>query len=159
MDDAQRLELITEAVRYCQRVRAMGMPASCYTKALREPVHFLWERRAGTKIQSARFRSKAATGLRFGNGELIYDHAVPFAYLQRELLSLDPVNTEVVSRVLDGFGTVVLITKEENARLAAAGYGCSMPENWDKRDSLARYKAVGIDIIENSSVVSRRTNG
>ncbi len=77
MDDTKRLELIVEAVRYCQRVREMGMPSSCYAKALREPVHFLWERRQGSKIRAATFRSKDAIGLSFGSGLLVYDHAVP----------------------------------------------------------------------------------
>jgi hypothetical protein len=150
MNDAKRLELISEAVRYCQRVKEMGMPPSCYTKALREPIHFLWERRAGTKIRCARYRSKAAIGLRFGKKEVVYDHAVPFSYLQRELLSLDPVNSDTVATTLERFGTIVLITNEENALLNAAGYGCSMPANWDETDPLARYKQVGIEIVDNA---------
>ena len=89
MNDRKRIELIVEAVRYCQRVKMLGMPVSCYAKALREPIHFLWERRSGTKIHSAKYRSKAATGLRFGKGELVYDHAVPFRYLQDELGPVD----------------------------------------------------------------------
>ncbi|HUQ72191.1 MAG TPA: hypothetical protein VM165_21875 [Planctomycetaceae bacterium] len=148
MDDSQRLDLIAEAVRYCQRVKALGMPVACYTKALREPVHFLWERRAGSKMRCARFCSKDATGLRFGTGQLIYDHAVPFSYLQQELLSLDPVTAEGVAGVLGRFGTVVLITESENARLNAAGYGRKMPANWDGADPLARYRSVGIEVLE-----------
>lgn len=147
MDDTQRLELICEAVRYCQRVRELGMPVSCYTKALREPVHFLWERRAGSKLQCAQFRSRDATGLRPGTGELIYDHAVPFSYLQRALLSLVNVTPEPVCVVLNKFGTIVLITASENARLNAAGYGRKMPEKWDGIDPLARYKIIGIEVI------------
>jgi len=150
MDDTKRIELIAEAVRYCQNVRMLGMPASCYAKALREPIHFLWERRAGAKIRCAKFRSKAATGLRSGKGELVYDHAVPFRYLQDELLSLAPVTEQAVARVLDKFGTIVLITKAENARLDAAGYGYKMPQDWDEADPLARYRALDIELTENT---------
>lgn len=126
------------------------MPASCYAKALREPIHFLWERRAGAKIRCAKFRSKAATGLRSGKGELVYDHAVPFRYLQDELLSLAPVKEQAVARVLDKFVTIVLITKAENARLDAAGYRYKMPQDWDKADPLARYRALDIELTENT---------
>jgi hypothetical protein len=35
------------------------------------------------------------------------------------------------------------------ARLDEAGYRSKMPENWNGRDPLARYKAVGIDTLEN----------
>lgn len=150
MDDTKRLELITEAVRYCQKVKLLGMPANCYAKALREPVHFLWERRAGTKIRCAKYRSKAATGLRFGKGDIIYDHAVPFRFLQEELLALTPVTEQAVAGVLDRYGIIVLITKAENARLNAADYGRKMPKDWDGADPLARYRALGIDLTENT---------
>jgi hypothetical protein len=150
MDDTKRLKLIAEAVRYCQKVKMLGMPASCYSKTIREPIHFLWERRAGTKIRCAKFRSKAATGLRFGRGELVYDHAVPFRYLQDELLSLAPVTEQAITQALDKFGTIVLITKAENARLNAAGYSSKMPQDWDGADPLARYKALDIELIENT---------
>ncbi len=36
MDDAGRLELVAEAVRYCQRVEKMGMPMAGYAKTPRE---------------------------------------------------------------------------------------------------------------------------
>ncbi len=150
LDDSIRLALIAEAVRYCQRVEKMGMPPSCFTKALREPIFFLWERRSGSKIEIARFRSKAAIGLRPGRGELIYEHAVPFKYLQRELLSLSPVTERAVADTLKKFGTVVLVTKAEDANLNRAGFRSRMPPGWDGTDPLARYKALGIDLVENT---------
>ncbi len=146
MDELKRLELIVEAVKYCQRVRAMGMPASSYTKALREPIYFLWELRSGrSKDVCAQFRSKDTVGMRRGKGEIIYDHAVPFNYLQGELLELADVTPDTVSRILSKHCIVVLVTREENARL-----GNKMPRNWDGIDPLARYKATGIEIIPNS---------
>jgi len=152
MDDTRKpLQLIVEAVRYCQRVAEMGMPASCYSKALREPIYFLWQKRAGrSKASIARFRSKNAAGLTFGNWQLVFDHAVPFKYLQTELLKLSDVNTRSVENVLDKFATVALITKEEDDLLNAAGYRSDMPKDWDRIDPLARYKAVGIVILENT---------
>lgn len=75
---------------------------------------------------------------------------MPFKYLQDELLLLDPVTTSAVARILDKFGTAVLITKAENALLNSSGYGAAMPADWDGSDPLARYKTVGIELIENS---------
>lgn len=149
MDDAKRLELIVEAVRYCQRVRSLGMPPSCYSKALREPVYFLWERRAGPKSRAAQYRSRASVGLRHGNGLIIYDHAIPFKYLERGLIELDPVTPEAVAETLGRFGVTALITKEEDALLTASGYRHKMPEGWNGADPLARYKAVGIELVTN----------
>ena len=34
LSEAQRLDLICDAIRYCQRVRDKGMPNSAWTKAL-----------------------------------------------------------------------------------------------------------------------------
>jgi hypothetical protein len=150
MDETKRLDLIVEAVRYCQRVKAMGMPVSSYSKALREPVHFLWERGDGrTKERCAAFRSKASVGLRFGKGDLIYDHAVPFTYLQKELLGLAEVTRDSVRDVLMKHCVVVIVTKAENERLNQAGLGRRMPADSDSTDTLARYAALGIDLVPN----------
>ncbi len=127
------------------------MPASCWTKSLREPVHFLWERRLGSKSRIPRYRSKTAQGLRFGKGELVYDHAIPFKYLQEVLLNLSPATSEAVATVLAKYEVIVLVTKAENARLNRAGYAHAMPENWDGADPLARYNALGIELVPNAT--------
>jgi hypothetical protein len=150
MDERQRLALIVEAVRYCQRVRAMGMSPAGYTKALREPVFFLWECREGRgKERAAWFRSRASVGMRLGS-DVVYDHAVPFKYLQSALMELSEVTIESVRGVLHRYDVNVIITKEEDCRLTKAGYRFKMPESWDHIDPLARYKAVGIEIVDNS---------
>src|SRR5437762_3111496 len=92
MDLTKRLELIAEAVRYCRRVSGMGMPSGCYTKALREPIFFLWEcRDEKNKDRVAKYRSTSTIDVRRGTGSMRYDHAVPFKYLQDELLKLSDV--------------------------------------------------------------------
>jgi hypothetical protein len=149
LDDTTRLELIAEAVRYCQRVKAMGMPAAAYTKALREAVHFVWERRAGSKDVCAQFRSKAAVGLRSGSGRLRYDHAVPFRFLQEELLALDHVSAETVGTVLTRHCVIALITSDEDVQLRRHGLQHRMPDGWNGADPLARYAAAGIELVSN----------
>jgi len=150
MDESKRLELIVEAIRYCQRVRQMGMPPSCFTKALREPIFFLWEcRRERNKDRVARFRSASTLGVQRGRGALRYDHAVPFKYLQDELLNRQDLAGESVRAVLDCYGVAVLITAEDEERLDRAGLRNRMPAGWDGADPLARYKAVGIELVEN----------
>src|SRR5215472_7472586 len=140
MDDTKRLELIVEAVRYCQRVAAMGMPASCYTKALREPIFYLWSSRDGlTKATRAKFRSKAAIGLKYGKREIVSDHAIPFTYQQAELLKLPEVSADTVRHILEleKFNLCAIVTKEEDTRLNRAGLGSAMPAHWDGLDPLA----------------------
>jgi hypothetical protein len=127
MDESKRLELIAEAIRYCQRVRQLGMPPSCYTKALREPTFFLWEcRRERDKDRVARFRSTSSLGVQRGRGALRYDHAVPFRYLQDELLNLQNLAGKAVRAILDSYGIAVLITAEDEDGWTgqACGTGC-----------------------------------
>jgi hypothetical protein len=151
MSEAQRLALIIEAVRYCRGVKQMGMPASCYSKALREPVHFLWScRRGSSKEKIARYRSRDSVGLKFGGGRLVFDHAIPFNYLESELLGASELTSEAVREKLRQYSEVfVLITKEENDRINASGLGSKMPDQWDQSDPLARCRAVGIELVEN----------
>ena len=143
---AQRLVLLVEAVNYCQRVRRLGMPASCYTKALREPIHFLWERRLGSKRRAAQYRSVAAGEKLPSSVGLVYDHAVPLVYLQEQLLELSRPTADSVKAVLESSSGAVWITQEEDRRLAAAGFQRSMPPDWDGVDPFARYRAVGIEV-------------
>ena len=151
MDETKRLELIVEAVLYCQRVRDLGMPSSCYSKALREPVYFLWECRDGlSKERRPQFRSAGAVGMHFGTGDLVYDHAVPFKLLQDELMGLSDPTVGAVRDVLNRYGVIVLVTKEEDRRVRMAGYGSKMPDGWDRVDPIARYRAVGIELVENA---------
>ncbi len=153
IDETKRLQLIAEALRYCQRVAAMGMPPACYAKALREPIFFLWTCWAKrNKAACAQFRSKAAVGLAYGNGELVFDHAIPFKYTQDALLNLSEVSTDTVRRVLlDTFASIaVLVTKEENQRLNRDGLKRAMPPDWNGTDPLARYRAVDIELVENT---------
>jgi hypothetical protein len=150
MDETRRLQMITETVLYCQRVENMGMPSAAYAKALREAIHFVWERRAGGgKEACAQFRSKAAVGVRFGKRLLVYDHAVPFRYLRDELLALTDVTVTSVHEVLKRHCLVVLVIAEEDRRLRKAKLGNRMPDNWDGGDPLARYAAAGIEVVPN----------
>jgi hypothetical protein len=155
MDTAKRLELIREVVEHCQRMKELAMRLLYNSRALREAVFLLWERRNGSGLRCAEFRSKAADGLRFGKRQLVYDHAIPFNYLQVELMGLAKgFSADLLRDKLNKFCRVALITNCENDCLNDAGYQSKMPKDWDGNDHLARYNAVGID-IENNSLYSR----
>jgi hypothetical protein len=103
MNETLRLELIIEAVRYCQRVAAMGMRVAGYTKTLREAIYFAWTCRLGSKAKSAKYRSRAAVGRKWGRREIVLDHAIPFKYQQAVLMALPVVTAETVRPVLEKF--------------------------------------------------------
>lgn len=146
----QRLQLIIEAINYCNKVKEMGMSTSCYSKALREPIFFLWENSGkGSKYKKAKFRSLASLGVEEGKNLLRYDHSIPFSIVQEQLLSLNDVSLKTVEQILDSKLIACTITKEEDALLNKAGLNSKMPENWDGVDPLARYREVNIKITEN----------
>src|SRR4029077_11678699 len=152
MDETQRLQLVVEAVRYCQRVKEMGMPVAGYAKTLREAIYFVWTCRVGSKANSAKYRSPAAAGRTWGRREIVYDHAIPYRHEMKGLMELAGVTSETVGPVLEKYDVCAIITAKEDARLTAAGLQRRMPVDWDEIDPLARYKAVGIEIVENTNI-------
>ncbi len=152
MDDTKRLQLIAEAVRYCQCVAAMGMRVAGYAKTPREAIHVVWTLRFGSKAQAAKYRSRAAVGLKWGRREICFDHAIPYRYELKALMALTEVTPETVRPVLEKFDVHAIITKAEDDALRAAGLKSKMPDGWDGADTLARYKAVGMEIVENTNI-------
>jgi hypothetical protein len=152
MDDTQRLQLIVEAVRYCQRVKTMGMPVAGYAKTPREAIYFVWTRRLGSKAKSAKYRSRAAASRKWGRREIVYDHVIPYSYELKALMALTEVTTETVRRVVEKYDVAAVITADEDAQLSAAGLQHKMPVDWDEIDPLARYKAIGIEVVENTNI-------
>ena len=153
-----RLEMICTTIRYCKQVKNLGMPASCYGKALREPIHFLWELRTGnTKDDTVMRKSIEAatfeTIMGRGSGNLIYDHAIPFRLQQERLLNLSDqeITHEFVEGILLQYEGAVLITKNEESKLNKLGLGRSMPAGWEAGGSkLARYDAASIVLLPSS---------
>ncbi len=107
---------------------------------------------SSSKDKTAQYRSKNAKGKRWRDG-LVYDHAIPCRYMLNDMLELPDVTPNSVRAVLEQFDVMVLITREENARLNASSLRQKMPADWDGVDSLARYKdkAVRIALIPNES--------
>jgi hypothetical protein len=152
LNEDNRLDLIIEAVLYCKRVKKMGMPSSSYSKALREPIYFLWERRkGGNKYDLAEYRSKKSIGVSRGKNLLVRDHSIPFSYIQNMLLELREVNKISVRNILEQNLCACIITREEDRVLSSKGLGKKMPKNWDGKDKMARYKFVNIVFEKNHS--------
>lgn len=144
LEETQRLELICETIRYCQRIRDGGGPAAVWTKALREAVHFIWELRRGNKTVAARYRSRASKGLFFGSHHIVYEHVIPLKVVHKALMDLvDPDPTEVKA-ILDRMLITCIVTKEEDQKL-----GRGMPSDWDGIASFVRYDLAGIEVEDN----------
>lgn len=148
LNEIDRLRLIAEAIRYCKTVKEMGMPASCYSKALREPIHFLWERRSSSKFEAASYASRAALDAKESGEKIIYDHAIPFIYLQSILLDFNSPSLQTIKGILLDYSVITLITKSEDNKLNRVGLRSKMPQDWDGKNPLARYASVEIEILK-----------
>src|SRR5579862_6257574 len=111
LDKRTRLCLICEAVRYCQQVQELGMPSSSFSKALREPIYFLWECYDGPKYKRCKYRSIETVGKSSGRGEIVYDHSIEFRQLQKTLLGMEEVTAEKVERELGRYLKPVILTR------------------------------------------------
>lgn len=80
---------------------------------------------------------------------LVYEHLVPkkseiFEKL-KELATTMPSDLEdKIFQLLMDYYFVATITKEEDKNRLAKNLKKAMPENWDKKDPFARYKAAGL---------------
>ena len=88
-------------------------------------------------------RSKAAMELDLC--ECVVEHVVPQMTLVNLLMKLEPLTEEAVVDLLTRCFTVLLVTKEEHARLNSSGLRSIMPLDWDGSDVFARYAVVGIE--------------
>lgn len=84
---------------------------------------------------------------------LVFEHIVPKAeYIQNEFVKSCiagkvPSVSEIEDR-LNKYWKIATITKDEDDCLTKLGLSKKMPEDWDKEDTLARYKKAGINLLE-----------
>ena len=154
LSESARLQLIVEAVKYCQKVSLLGMPKTCYTKALREPIYFLWESCGKSKNQAAKYCSEASLELSHGNHAVVYDHAIPFKFIQEILLAMISPDEGTVKHALETNVVSCLITKQEDGLLTSMGLRSRMPNHDGGQHCLARYEAAGIKVVPNPGYVS-----
>lgn len=76
------------------------------------------------------------------------DHAIPLSLLYSEIEENNISDLDTIMTLLSKYCTIVEITNEENCLLTKAGLAKNMPERWDGKDKFARYRYVGIDLVE-----------
>jgi len=72
------------------------------------------------------------------------------------LMDMEPLTEESVTDLLTRWFTVVVVTREEHARLNASGLRSTMPPDWDGSDVFARYRGVGIELPNRGFQLNKR---
>ena len=73
------------------------------------------------------------------------EHVVPQMWFVNKLMDMDTIDKEEIRELLEEYFNVLLVTKEEDAKLTEAGLRSKMPDDWDEKDPWARHKKVGIE--------------
>ncbi len=102
------------------------------------------------EIPSYRFPA-AKLGGRNGSRAFVAEHVYPTRSLQTLVLvkfsDRNPTEREV-AELLSRFNKICYVWHEENEALDNAGFKNSMPHDANEADVLARYRKVGIDLVE-----------
>ena len=135
------------AVMQAREAQAFGFTRNECCRNLKTALHQYWQNKTmGLHGQSKKAhipRSKAALGKPLS--ECVVEHAVPQMEIVNWLMDMDPITETAVVTLLTKYFTVLLVTKEEHARLNAGGVRSTMPCEWDRTNVFARYELVGIE--------------
>lgn len=164
MSEKQNIDYIVFAVRQAQEAQFFGFTRNEACRNLKIALHQYWQNLTlGLHGQSQKAnipRSKAAVGKPLN--EVIVEHVVPQMHLVNAMMDMAPVTAPGVKELLENYFAVMVITKEEHDRLNASGLRSTMPEDWDKKEVLARYRKIGIEpadpsLYERSSPKAKAT--
>jgi hypothetical protein len=145
-DDDRDLQLLLDVLRAFHRYAdASGRQPA--VKVIREAMFFHWE---GPRLPSGgkysplvphtpAARARKEAGYRDG---FVLEHVLPVNLLIRQLLADLPVDADALRQRLEAAADRVVITKEEDSALIAAGVGSSVPT---PGDPWSRYAAAGMD--------------
>ena len=143
----ENLKFIVFSVNQAVEAEEFGFTRNQCCRNLKAVLHQYWQHRVlgmhGVSQKKNLPRSVEAIGK--DTKECDVEHVVPMQYIVDLLMDMKPITNQKVKNVLKKYYYVMLITKEEHAKLNSSGLRSKMPENWDGKDVLARYKAVGIN--------------
>ncbi len=151
-------ELIVFAVKQARDAEAFGFTRNECCRNLKTALHQYWQNktlRLHGQSQKARIpRSNAAVGRPLS--ECVVEHVVPQMAIVNRLMDMEPLTEESVTDLLTRWFTVVVVTREEHARLNASGLRSTMPPDWDGSDVFARYRGVGIELPNRGFQLNKR---
>jgi len=93
------------------------------------------------------YASEAAKPFLHIGGAVISDHCVPLSLLVQRVLRERIADVDLLVNLAAQYSAMALITVEEDNRLSSFKLRKSMPPDWDGQDKLARYKAIGINMV------------
>ena len=146
MSKLDNLDYILFAVEQAKEAKNFGFTKNECSRNLKTALHQYWQNKEmGQHSQSQRKNlprsveadKRELKGLRL-------EHVVPQMWFVNKLMDMDAPDKEKIGKLLKKYFRVLLVTKEEDAKLTKAGLRSDMPEGWDEENPWARHDAVGI---------------
>jgi len=134
------LDYIIFAVRQAKEAQKFGFSRNHSCRNLKITLQQYWQNKTlglhPTAHKSKIPRSKEADGRDLN--ECNVEHVVPQMLIVNWLMDMSPLTKPKVEVLLKKYFRVLLVTKEEHARLNASGLRSTMPDDWDEEDVWAR---------------------
>jgi len=138
------VDFILFGVKQAKEAEAFGFSRNHCSRNLKTALDHHWQRKILGLGQKARIpRSKAALNVPLS--ECVVEHVVPKMAIVNRLMDMELLTATAITELLTSRFMVMLVTREEHARLNASGLRSTMPRDWDGSDVFARYAAVGIE--------------
>src|SRR5260370_10283835 len=138
------IEFILFAVKQAKEAEAFGFSRNHCSRNLKTALDHHWQRKTLRLGQKARIpRSKAALNLPLS--ECVVEHVIPKMAIVNRLMDMEPLTTTAIKELLTNRFMLMLVTREQHARLNASRLRSIMPADWAGSDIFARYAAVGIE--------------
>jgi len=141
------VDYILFALKQACDAEAYGFTRNHSCRNLKTAIQYYWQNKtlglSGISQKKNIPRSKCAVGKRVSECDV--EHVVPQMEIVNMLMDMEPKIAKDVENVLKKYLRVLLVTKEEHAKLNSSGLRSKMPKDWDNNDVWARYRAVGIE--------------
>lgn len=142
-------KFIIFAIKQANDAQAFGFTRNECCRNLKIAIHQYWQNKIlghhGQAHKARIPRSKAA--LNRPDSECMVEHVMPQMEIVNRLMDMCPLDEVGVINILTNYLRVVIVTREEHARLNSSGLRSTMPHEWDGKDIFARYATIGIEVV------------
>ena len=148
MSKLDNLDYILFAVEQAKEAEEYGFTRNDCSRNLKTALHQYWQNKEKGQHSTSQ-RKNLPRSVEADKRELKglrLEHVVPQMWFVDKFMDMDPIDKEEIRKLLETYFNVLLVTKEEDAKLTDAGLRSDMPVDWDKKDPWARHKKVGIEI-------------
>ena len=147
MPKLDNLDYILFAVEQAKEAEDYTFTRNECSRNLKTALHQYWQNKE-MKQHSQSQRKNLPRSVEADKRELKglrLEHVVPQMWFVNKLMDMNAPDKEKIGKLLKKHFRVLLVTKEEDAKLTKAGLRSKMPEGWDEKDPWARHKKVGIE--------------